>query len=769
MKYTIASLLLAGLFLPGILSAQQSDPKWSFDSLVAFSNRYRTDSLSWVLEKSEAYLATTQKENDQEEELKTRLFLTRLQLDERQFDQLNESALAAIDLARAVGDKFAESEALFYQGNYYFHITRVREGLPLLDQALACLEGLPNTVKRRVLILGGMGYWRSQVGDFENAISTLHQGLAIAQADSMMTYKSYLLTLLSSTSTTQGDYESALAYESESLQTSLANNDSVRVVISRHNLADIYLQLGDYVLALEEAKEIENNKAIFSDPRLEASFNERMGTIYLKMKSYKQSEAYFDKAARQYAASDDRAAYAISICNQTPLWIAQEKYVLARNALEPLIAEMNSLNDTLLSIRCRAALASVWAAEGKHEIAQQEYIEFINYYQANDFWSQTAETAIKLASSYFQTAQYLPALDYAELAMENFELAKMKIGMSEVYELQYRIYKAQGDLANALAKHETYFNYVEEMKTAFAQRRLMEERVRQGTKDLKAENDAITFHNATLSSQNRLYGIIAALLVLGIFGVSVLYIRLRQSQQRLRRQKQHLEELNQTKDRFFGIIAHDLRNPIIALRGVGFQMEHFLKKQDPENLLKVAGLVDETAGRLNRLLDNLLSWALSQTGHFPYNPSPLPLQSVIDNTVGVFASTAQAKNIDIRVKDNPALELYADKPALHAIFRNLIANALKFTHPGGKIELSAEESVDEVICSVKDNGMGIPANRLTDLFSLKTTIRKGTFGEKGTGLGLILCKELVDLHRGRIYAHSQEGQGTTISFAIPKA
>ncbi|MEM9835497.1 MAG: ATP-binding protein [Bacteroidota bacterium] len=770
MKPIVVILLLLGVIVPSTGWSQENEHLASFTAVAEYVKAHRIDSTEQARRLAEDYLRITQRKGSRELELKTLLLLTRFHFDERNFPEFDAYSQRALRLAEELNDQVAISDAYFYRANHFFNQTRIADGLPLMEEAYAYLPTEAQYHKRSILILAGLGYWNGQMGKLDVAFERLHAALDLAQADSMLTYQSYLLTLLSSTSIQKGDYRRALMYEQASLETSLRNQDEGRAAISRHNLSDIYLQLGDYVKALAEGKEIEKNLSLVDDPRMEAAFNERMGEIYLRMEQFPTSRKYFAKAIEQYAASNDRGAVAIATSKQAALFIATNELATAEASLEPIVAEMANLNDTVIGIQARTALAEVWAEQGKHELAQTAYYEALAFYGENDFWAQTAGTATKLARSLLAMNRSEEALSIAQIAFDNYVQANMKIGQSEVLELQYQIYKKQGDLAKALERHEVYFQYVDELKTEFAQQRLMEERVRQNINELESEKQSMVFQNETLTSQNRMFGLLALVLVVGISLISWLYWRLNRSKQALAEQKQHLEELNYTKDRFFSIIAHDLRNPIVALKGVGMQMEHFLEEQDPENLLEVAHLVGETSGHLNQLLDNLLAWALSQTGHFPYHPIRLSAKEIIQKTTNVFAATAKVKQIKVKVKTQEEVELFADQPAVNAIFRNLIANALKFTQPGGEIEISAQaQSNGEVVCAVKDNGKGIPADQVTQLFSLKNKSQHGTLGEKGTGLGLVLCKELVDLHQGNIYAESTEGEGTTIFFTLPQA
>ncbi|MBK9487859.1 MAG: HAMP domain-containing histidine kinase [Haliscomenobacter sp.] len=271
-----------------------------------------------------------------------------------------------------------------------------------------------------------------------------------------------------------------------------------------------------------------------------------------------------------------------------------------------------------------------------------------------------------------------------------------------------------------------------------------------------------------LSTRNRLY-LALALALLGIILIgSYLFLQLRKTQKELRAQNQKLQQLNATKDKFFGIIAHDIRSPIIALDGVGEQMA-LPGKQRPEKLALLAERVDKTAKQLTALLDNLLNWALLQQGVIPYRPAPLNIHQGQHRSVDYVPDQCPGKNIQLESQIPETLEAYADASTLHAILRNLLSNAIKFTPPGGTVSISTEVNEDKVFIKVNDTGTGISAEKLEKLFLIDKSSEKGTAGERGTGLGLMLVKEFVELNKGKVQVESKINEGSRFIVSLPKA
>lgn len=236
----------------------------------------------------------------------------------------------------------------------------------------------------------------------------------------------------------------------------------------------------------------------------------------------------------------------------------------------------------------------------------------------------------------------------------------------------------------------------------------------------------------------------------------------------LQSQKYELERLNETKDKFFSIISHDLRGPISAFQGVGRMIKFAVKKDKKDYLLELSDDIDESAGRLSNLLDGLLSWALQQQGHFPNVPEKVLLKSIVDDLIGTFKNTAASKGIVLSATFDEPIELWVDRNTTETIIRNIIGNALKFTEDGGSVSLHT--SIDDATAKIEviDSGVGMAQEKVDRLFNLsenKSTY--GTSGEKGLGLGLQLVYEFIEMNNGSIEVQSEEGEGTRFVIRLP--
>jgi PAS domain S-box-containing protein len=238
-----------------------------------------------------------------------------------------------------------------------------------------------------------------------------------------------------------------------------------------------------------------------------------------------------------------------------------------------------------------------------------------------------------------------------------------------------------------------------------------------------------------------------------------------------KRVERELKESNAAKDKFLSIISHDLRSPIGSIQGLTEALLENLDSFDNEELSNFISTIHKTVSGTYNLIDNMLIWAQSQRNKIEFSPQVVVLKELIENTVHVELGEADKKEIKVERKVADEILIKADINMLSTVLRNLIFNAIKFTDRGGRIEIlsSVYNSKMAEVC-IRDNGIGIPADKLLMLFRIDESITtKGTENEKGTGLGLVLCKEFVERHGGKIWVESEVGKGSSFYFTIPLA
>jgi signal transduction histidine kinase len=229
-----------------------------------------------------------------------------------------------------------------------------------------------------------------------------------------------------------------------------------------------------------------------------------------------------------------------------------------------------------------------------------------------------------------------------------------------------------------------------------------------------------------------------------------------------------LRELNATKDKFFSIIAHDLRSPFYTIMGFCSILSEQVKAKDYEGVDEYAEIIQKSSQKAMDLLKNLLEWSISQTGRMVFNPENLDVYLLLHETIELLKDSARQKSISIELKSPQDIYFTADKAMLSSVLRNLLSNAIKFSRLNGSIILSVDLREDEILFAVSDNGIGMNDTERAKLFRIdEAHATKGTRKEEGTGLGLILCKEFVTKHGGNIWVESEPGNGSTFFFTLP--
>jgi len=239
-------------------------------------------------------------------------------------------------------------------------------------------------------------------------------------------------------------------------------------------------------------------------------------------------------------------------------------------------------------------------------------------------------------------------------------------------------------------------------------------------------------------------------------------------EKKVEQRTQELKELNATKDKFFSIIAHDLKNPFNTLMGFTELLLENLSDYNEEKLKEFIGILHDTSRHSYALLENLLEWSRSQTGRLEMAPEKIRLHSIFNENIDLLSNNASKKHIQLTNSIDPDAEAFADSNMISTVIRNLISNAIKYTKKNGSITGSSKIAGDTIEISVTDNGIGIAPENIEKLFKIDVNYStKGTAEETGTGLGLILCREFVNKNGGKIWVESEYGKGSCFQFTLP--
>jgi signal transduction histidine kinase len=272
----------------------------------------------------------------------------------------------------------------------------------------------------------------------------------------------------------------------------------------------------------------------------------------------------------------------------------------------------------------------------------------------------------------------------------------------------------------------------------------------------------------------------AALLVITVLFVSIFFLQVRKRKREVEARNDTITKVNKalnnsqdaliaankTKDKFFALIAHDLRGPVTSMQGIGRMLSFYNKKGDIARINQLISQVDQSANTVNQLLDNLLKWALSQTNGLNYQPTVFEIRGLIEECTLIFEENLKAKQIELEIEMKDDYFVEADYNMMSTVVRNLVSNAIKFSPVGGEVKIAVEENMNMAKITVYDTGIGMKVDMIEKIYRnqpLKST--HGTQDEKGTGLGLILCQEFIKKHNSEL-SIATSPSGTAISFSL---
>lgn len=257
--------------------------------------------------------------------------------------------------------------------------------------------------------------------------------------------------------------------------------------------------------------------------------------------------------------------------------------------------------------------------------------------------------------------------------------------------------------------------------------------------------------------------------VAGMVGISRDITEQKLAEEKIEEYAEELKVLNSTKDKFFSIIAHDLKNPFNALVGVsGMLIKEYYDMDDDEKIMFIEQ-IEKVSKFSFQLLENLLQWSRAQTGRIQHEPENIDLFELAEENLSLLCGNARSKKISLENEIKKDTFVYADKDMINTVIRNLITNAIKFTNEEGLVKIYRLDQGDHYKVVVEDNGIGMTQETMNKLFRIDVNITQvGTGKERGTGLGLILCKEFVEKNNGKVWIESELGKGTKLNFTLPK-
>jgi signal transduction histidine kinase len=344
------------------------------------------------------------------------------------------------------------------------------------------------------------------------------------------------------------------------------------------------------------------------------------------------------------------------------------------------------------------------------------------------------------------------------------------------YQNLANMYASTGDYKNAYTYHLRYSELHDSLYTVESSQRIAEIQIRYETEKKEQENELLKQESKIqalqINKQQNIRNFLIAFVML-FMGMAIAfysrYLLKKRTNRLLEEKNRQLGLLNATKDKFFSIIAHDLKNPFGTLLSVSEQLKDRFYELNDEQKMRIIELISHSALLTHNLLENLLEWSVLQTGDIQVRPAKTDLAALVRNTAAILKLNSDRKGLTIETFIPQPTYVIADEEMISTVLRNLLTNAIKFSEKPGIIKVTCVDTGDQAEVSLEDEGIGINQEDLEKLFRLDINHRKiGRSKEKGTGLGLILCKEFIEKNGGKIYAQSTPGKGSIFIFTLPK-
>lgn len=575
----------------------------------------------------------------------------------------------------------------------------------------------------------------------------------------------------------QGIHEKGIQYYSRALETALEIEDDNLILYTENRLAGEYGYQGDYGMALREMlKGIEIAERV-DDKEMLSIFHENIGLLYSHQKDYEEAINYLNISKRLNEQIKNEVFSAYTFANLASVYADAHQYEYAMFHVNKSIAVLEEQ-------RIMDWLAYAYETKGKTYLRQGKFKWALYWYNQSEMLHNQSVDDERAQIDLFQGLSEANLGLQKEVLSENYALQaydlskklKVKKGIKDAAKTLYELYKKENDYAKALGYHEVFQQFSDTLSRTENQKSLLMLKTRVSHE--KQKQDLIIENEKALAEQKKyVTWILGLVLVLMIITFLVkrseriqknLNKELTSKKAQLENHEKELLEINQTKDKLFSIIGHDLRGPIGAFQGL---LGLFNKGEvDQKEFLSFIPKLKADIDHISFTLNNLLSWGQTQMNGTITKPSDVDLENIVAVNVSLLSEIAFGKSIQVINKVDEHTMVWSDPDQIDIVIRNLISNALKFTPKNGSVTVSAFEKDGHWEVSVKDTGVGIDKETQERLFSKNSNVTTyGTNNEKGTGLGLTLCREMVENNSGTIWVTSVPKQGTCFTFTLPKS
>lgn len=647
------------------------------------------------------------------------------------YDKAWSYAWEAEKYAKEAGLAIKLGEALNITGRIHHHKGEYSMARHYYEDALDTFKK-NNFKKGTGRVLQNIGLLYQEQGDFQNALSSYLMALDIAKETKETDAIASSLLKLGYFYQGRGDIEKAKQYYLEALNLAEKNSNLPNTLAGCYSsIGGIHSREKEHRKAIVNySKSLALNERVGNKRGMAADYN-NIGLSYFHLDQTHKALFYFNKALTLSTGINDRPGMAETLRNLGVLYARQKQQDIAISHLK----RAQDIAKHLVGFGFKSFFYK--------RIGQEPKLEFLHVSRL------LASIHEHLAYSYAGANNYKSAYEH----LTHFQLIE-----DEIF-----------DRENTSAINQIETRY---------QTRLKEKELEILEKDNHIYQLTLDGHRIV---RNTFIAVFVLILALQVFIYSRYRLKKRMNKmleeknteldtanEKLRESEANLRDLNHTKDRFFSIIAHDLKNPLHSFISTSDSLQDSFDDMSRERAGGVVRDLHTNSKYLYSLLENLFQWAQSQTGRITFSPENMDIFEAIDMATYLTGQNAEKKGIRVVSEVAPGTTVHADRSMVATILRNLLSNAVKFTPAGGRVTIKAVNKNQWVEISVTDTGTGMPEDVKNNLFKIDRTVSTpGTEGEKGTGLGLIICKEFIEKHGGQIRVKTKLNRGTTFSFTLP--
>ncbi len=584
---------------------------------------------------------------------------------------------------------------------------------------------------------------------YSEAINAYKEGAAICNELNQYSEEAFMQMGIAQTYNTINNKTSALEYAIKAASLFIHIDNKAGLASNFNFIGNLHKDLNNNSLALEYFKK---SNQLYIDLNIQSGIStttNNLGIIYDEMGQSDKALSYYQEFLQMAIDNDNIPSQGTAHNNIGFLYAKTKQYQKALESYSKSLSISQNTNDSLSIMNTNNNLASVYLSMGNTSKAENHVNTALKYTTSNNNLLYLAESHEILSRIYAKKNNFKEAYHHQSINKEirdnlfslntNEQIVEMQVKFdTDRKEKEIELLKKNDEIKNLELQRSKNVNFLWIGLTI-----LLIGFGILGYFNLQQKKNS----NKLLQQKNK--------------QMQIAYKKLIESEE-------HLTELNATKDRFFTIVAHDLKNPFNALLGFSELLHNNYTKYTKKQSEEMIKAIFDTSQNLYKLLENLLQWSRSQTGHITYNPELFPLINKVKHEIDLLSNLSEKKNLKVINRVEDSVVVYADINLTSIVIRNLLSNAIKFSNPEGKIKITATEENNMVLVSVTDSGVGMSKQDVDKLFRLDESFStKGTANEEGTGLGLIICKEFIEKNGGKIYVNSQEGSGSTFTFTLP--